>query len=468
MQRYKDRNFTRNSLEKFIRAADERLDEYLRCLDEGDVTEAGTGGARTKNLAEKIEALRKKRGRYGAMLAELERTGESQISLTDPDSRAMAAHTKAGVGYNIQIAVDAKNKMIVEQAVTNQVVDMGLLKETAEPARAILDIENIDVVADRGYFKSEDIEACEKAGLTPYVPKPQRGSSVRNGFFRKDEFRYDPDQDVYICPAGETLSPNPGFEKDRLQQSGGMPFLSSSVALHHRPSPGLASGERGGAGPHGRPPEGEALVPRQRARCYQRDDIVGCGLLTEIHGKIFVDEGRRLERRTARKPNEVGAAETIETFAVAQQHVEDAVLGERAAAVNQSVVRIPTPWKVKADLQARLAECRLELHPTKTKIVYCKGREPAEQFVASGILHPTGPKAVSEEVKFDVRILTTRQRRFTFVRLHFAPIRRTCQSCRSARSATALKAMRTTIRDLKLRSRTDVSLADIARKISVV
>ncbi len=203
----KDRNFTRNSLEKFIRAADERLDEYLRRLDEGDVAEAGAGsGARTKNLAEKIEALRKKRGRYGELLAELEQSGESQISLTDPDSRAMAAHTKVGVGYNIQLAVDAKNKMIVEQAVTNQVVDMGLLKETAEPARILLDVENIDVVADRGYFKIEDIEACEKAGLTPYVPKPQRGSAVREGFFRKDEFRYDPAQDAFICPTGQVLA----------------------------------------------------------------------------------------------------------------------------------------------------------------------------------------------------------------------------------------------------------------------
>jgi hypothetical protein len=205
----KDRNFTRNSLEKFIRAADERLDEYLGRLDHGDVAEGGTGGgARTKNLAEKIEALRNKRKRYGSMLADLERTGESQISLTDPDSRAMAAHTKVAVGYNIQVAVDAKNKMIVEQAVTNQVVDMGLLGQTAEPARAILDVETIDVVADRGYFKIEDIEAREKAGLTPHVPKPQRGSSVRNGFFRKDEFRYDPDRDVYVCPAGKMLSPN--------------------------------------------------------------------------------------------------------------------------------------------------------------------------------------------------------------------------------------------------------------------
>ena len=125
------------------------------------------------------------------MLVQLERTGEDQISLTDPDSRAMAAHTKVGVGYNIQVAVDAKNKLIVEQAVTNQVVDLGLLTQTAEPAREVLGVKTIDVVADRGYFKIEDIEACEKTGCVPHVPKPQRGSSVREGLFRKDEFRYE-------------------------------------------------------------------------------------------------------------------------------------------------------------------------------------------------------------------------------------------------------------------------------------
>ena len=141
------------------------------------------------------------------MLAQLDRTGEDQISLTDPDSRAMAAHTKAGVGYNIQVAVDAKHKLIVEQAVTNQVVDMGLLTETAEPAREILDVETIDVVADRGYFKVKDVEACEKAGCIPHVPRPQRGSSVREGFFRKDEFHYDAGRDAYVCPAGKLLTP---------------------------------------------------------------------------------------------------------------------------------------------------------------------------------------------------------------------------------------------------------------------
>ena len=202
----KDRNFTRHSLETFIRAADGCLDEYVKRLDDGDVAEVRSGGARTKDLAEKIEGLRNKRGRYAAMLRELEKSGESQMSLTDPDSWAMAGHTKVGVRYNIQVAVDAKNKMIVEQGVTNQVVDIGLLKETAEPAREIMGVETIDVVADRVYFKSEDIEACEKAGLTPYVPRPQHGSSASHGFFRKNEFRYDPQQDAYICPARQVLA----------------------------------------------------------------------------------------------------------------------------------------------------------------------------------------------------------------------------------------------------------------------
>ena len=204
----KDRNFTRSSLREFIRRADEWLEDYLKRLDEGDVEDGATGGgARTKNLAEKIAALNEKRGRYQAMLAQLDRTGEDQISLTDPDSRAMAAHTKVGVGYNVQVAVDAKNKLIVEQAVTNQVVDMGLLTQTAEPAREVLGVETIDVVADRGYFKIEDIEACEKTGCVPHVPKPQRGSSVREGLFRKDEFRYDAGLDAYVCPAGKLLTP---------------------------------------------------------------------------------------------------------------------------------------------------------------------------------------------------------------------------------------------------------------------
>jgi len=203
----KDRNFTRASLTQFINLADAKLEDYLQRLDQSDVTENGTVGSRVKNLAEKIAAIGKRRTRCKAMLEELDRTGEDQISLTDPDSRAMAAHTRVAVGYNAQIAVDVKHKLIVEQQVTNQVVDMGLLTQTAEPAKEILGVETIAVVADRGYFKIEDIEACEKAGIEPYVPRPQRGPSVKAGLFRKDEFQYDPASDSYVCPAGQRLHP---------------------------------------------------------------------------------------------------------------------------------------------------------------------------------------------------------------------------------------------------------------------
>lgn len=112
---------------EFIRLADAKLDDYLHRLDSSDAVEATTGGSRVKNLAEKIAAIRERRGRCKEMLAELDRTGEKQISLTDPDSRAMAAHTHVAVGYDVQVAVDTKHKLIVEQQVTNQVLDLGLL-----------------------------------------------------------------------------------------------------------------------------------------------------------------------------------------------------------------------------------------------------------------------------------------------------------------------------------------------------
>ena len=97
--------------------------------------------------------------------------------------------------------------MIAEQQVHNKVSDLGLLTETANAARENLGVDQIDVVADRGYYKIEDIETCEAAGVTPFVPKPRRGSAVKNGFFTKDQFGYDEQADVLICPGGMALKP---------------------------------------------------------------------------------------------------------------------------------------------------------------------------------------------------------------------------------------------------------------------
>ena len=162
-------------------------------LDEGDAGEeravSDRSGRGDGKLSEKIAAIRGKQDRHTGMLSELERTGADQVSLTDPDARAMAAMTKVGVGYNIQLAVDVKHKLIAEQEVSNQVLDLGLLAPTVKAAMEVLAVEVIDAVADRGYFKIEDIEACEAAGITAYVPKPIRGPAVREGLFSKEEFR---------------------------------------------------------------------------------------------------------------------------------------------------------------------------------------------------------------------------------------------------------------------------------------
>jgi transposase len=254
-------------IKAFIKVADAKLDDYLQRLDTSDTTESGQGGSRVENLAEKIAAIQERRERHKNMLAELAQTGESQISLTDPDSRAMAAHTHVAVGYNVQVAVDAKHKLIVEQQVTNQVVDMGLLAQTAEPAKEVLGVERIAVVADRGYFKIEDIEACEKAGIAPYVPRPQRGPSVRAGLFRKDEFRYDPASDSFLCPAGQHLYPYSsslmrGLKKINYcnrQACRDCPIRSQCTGNQFRYVSRL---------------ENEAVLDRMQARIAQRPDIL--------------------------------------------------------------------------------------------------------------------------------------------------------------------------------------------------
>ena len=119
----------------------------------------------------------------------------------------MHSGTRVGVGYNVQIAVDTRHNLIAEQQVHSKVSDLGLLAETATAARENLAVEEIEVVADRGYYKIEDIEDCEAAGITLYVPKPDRSKARHSGHFMKSAFRYDAAIDAYICPTGQHLVP---------------------------------------------------------------------------------------------------------------------------------------------------------------------------------------------------------------------------------------------------------------------
>lgn len=203
----RDRNFTRAKLKTYLRRIDERLDRYLDEMNKADADDAGGRVAAVADLQDKIASLRNRKETLERHRQTLDDTGEAQLSLTDPDSRSMHTGTQVGVGYNAQIAVDTKHNLIAEQQVHSKVSDLGLLAETATAARENLAASRIDVVADRGYYKIEDIEDCEAAGITPYVPKPDRSTARNSGHFPKSEFQYDAATDTYRCPAGERLAP---------------------------------------------------------------------------------------------------------------------------------------------------------------------------------------------------------------------------------------------------------------------
>ena len=206
-----ERNFTREKLKTMLKNADARLAEYLAELAKADEQggSPSVGNPPTRNLTEKIAMLQKRQGEYAAVAARMERTGETQVSLTDPDSRAMATYPKVGVGYNAQVAVDAKHQLIVEQEVTNAGSDLGQLAPTAIPAKEALGVDSIQATADRGYFAGEDIAACAAAGIIAFVPKPLgRGAAASKGLFPKEAFVYDAQADTCLCPNGETLSPH--------------------------------------------------------------------------------------------------------------------------------------------------------------------------------------------------------------------------------------------------------------------
>jgi hypothetical protein len=163
--------------------------------------------AKVERLKDKLAKLKEEVARLNGINKDLQRSEDEQISLTDPDCRSMATSGKDTgiVGYNVQAAVDTKHHLIVVHEVTNVGSDRHQLANMAEKARAELGSEKLDVVADRGYYEGGEIKACEDAGISVMLPKPQTSGAKAQGRFGKQDFVYKPEEDAYRCPAGETL-----------------------------------------------------------------------------------------------------------------------------------------------------------------------------------------------------------------------------------------------------------------------
>jgi transposase len=201
----RDSNFNAVKLKELMARADARLVEYFKQLDDADATEAGGAALSQAELAAKIAALREKQEWHAELLAQLNEE-QKQISVTDPDSRKMPAAQGMVVGYNAQVAVDAKHKLIAAQDVTNEVTDLKQLANVALAAKGNLELKQTEVVADAGYYNAAEVSRCAEQGITPYVPKADTSANTARGLYGKSRFVYDEKKDVYVCPAGTELT----------------------------------------------------------------------------------------------------------------------------------------------------------------------------------------------------------------------------------------------------------------------
>jgi len=201
----REKNFTQAKMKRRLKQVEESIDRYFKQLDTIDRQQSSEHKDTATQLQDKIAKLKETMQGLKETEAEMLKQPDKQISLTDPDSRSMMTGGKGIVGYNVQTAVDTKHHLIVTHEVTNEGNDKNQLFTMAKKARLSLDVENLEVLADRGYFKGEELLACELAGIRAFVPEPLTSSSKVHGRFTKQDFRYLSDSNEYLCPANKHL-----------------------------------------------------------------------------------------------------------------------------------------------------------------------------------------------------------------------------------------------------------------------
>ena len=213
----RDRNFTRGKVERRRAQLEESVARYLSQLDTTDLQEPAEAlAAKTKHLKEKLAKLDSEMQRLAAYEKQMLASPDQQISLTDPDSRSMATSGRGSgvVGYNVQVAVETENHLIITHEVTTAGSDRSQLARVGKAAKVVMRADTLEAVADRGYFNSPEILACHEAGITVTLPKPMTSGAKAAGRFGKQDFVYLPDKDAYRCPAGERLPYRYSNEED--------------------------------------------------------------------------------------------------------------------------------------------------------------------------------------------------------------------------------------------------------------
>ena len=200
----RDKNFTEHKLKARLQQLDDSVQRYLTELDRADRDPSLVPAARVEHLKDKLVGVKVQMQKLREIEQQLAAAPDEQVSLTDPDARSMATSGRGTgiVGYNVQTAVDTRHHLIVAHEVTNVGHDRTQLADMASKARDAVG-QDITALADRGYFKGEEILRCSDHGIVPLVPKPQTSNNKAAGLFDKSDFVYVEAEDAYRCPAGE-------------------------------------------------------------------------------------------------------------------------------------------------------------------------------------------------------------------------------------------------------------------------
>jgi len=199
----RDRNFTRAKMKRRLLEVEASIDRYLEKLAAADQAEPATD--KSRRLEDKIAAMRKEMAHLKKLETRMLEAPDKQVSLTDPDARSMKTRGTGIVGYNVQTAVDTKHHIVVAHEVTNKGSDRRQLANMSKQAKSVIGTEELTAVADRGYYRGEDILDCDKANIETYLPKPQTSGNKAKGQFGREAFRYIAEDNEYECPAGLRL-----------------------------------------------------------------------------------------------------------------------------------------------------------------------------------------------------------------------------------------------------------------------
>jgi len=201
----KKNNYSTKKLERHLKYLDEKIEGYLKELDDHDQIESPDRQPDANTIKERIQQLRERKEKYESYQKKLKQSGENEISTTDPDSRLMANHNNVEVSYNVQTTVDAKHKLIADFKVTQKPNDLGELDNMALRAKKLFGDKAFEVLADKGYYQAKDLKKCTKNGITVYITKQVYANGTKDQAFYSDQFKYDPEKKVYICPGGKEL-----------------------------------------------------------------------------------------------------------------------------------------------------------------------------------------------------------------------------------------------------------------------